>query len=194
MTTEVKPNKSAIEEAQARLAQLAEEEANMPAQKGAKEQALAEAQARGDFQRAAVISAELDYLFSPHGESAQRVRIKQDREAAELELRNALADEMDKQADELEVKIPPQKAKEHDALTRLEAISGCKWVPEPPPRYNMGTVGGAPQIVTVHIPLSKQYQNGAERRRELAKQLRLANPIQTVIVAQLTAEALAIVE
>jgi hypothetical protein len=156
----------------------------------AKERELAALEERGDLQLAATLGAEVTYMKG-QGTHSQRERIKREREAASQELCNALATELDKQADELESKVPAQRAKEDKALAHLEEVSGCKWQPERP---TMGTIGGALRVVVVHIPLSKQFQNGAERRRGVAGHLRAVNPLHRVLADSLINEALGLVK
>jgi hypothetical protein len=185
MTTTTK--EVTVAEIQSLLAGLDEEERNIPLVLGGKEQSLREAQSSGNFPLAAALSAEVDYLKDLGGNSL-RERIRTAREKARFGLREALATELDREAAELEAKIESQKAKEDEALSKLEEASKCRWLP----REKVVLAGLHREIGT--IPQSEQWRNSAERRKNVAAQLRAVNPIQgQVLIDNLVTEALALV-
>jgi hypothetical protein len=172
-TTKPKPKETSITEAQARLARLAEEEASIEGQLESKELELADAEERGDWQRAAALATEINYLKG-QGNHSQRERIQRDRQAAQRVLWDALASELENQAADLETKVSAQKAKEDNVLAHLEEVSGCAWAPKQTTVESLGR-----PVRHIARPLSLIGENEAKHRRQLAQRLRGADPAET---------------
>jgi hypothetical protein len=179
MTTTTRPKETTISEAQARLAQLDEEEASIEGHLEAKEQELAEAEESGNFQLAAALSAEVNYLKG-QGNHSQRDRIQRDRQAATGELRDGLDVKLNDMADNLESRIPAQKEKEDKAMAQLEAVSGCQWMPKQTRVESQGR-----PVTHTDRPLSQQWQDRVNHWRQMAGVIRGINPATPGLQQQL---------
>ncbi len=95
-------------------------------------------------------------------------------------LRNAEADELDRQKTQLERDAAANKAAADEKRRELEAIAGCGYVSEDELAYaRRGQLGGAPgnvAVMTVKIPIFKQLLNEAALRHQRAVQVRLQEP------------------
>jgi hypothetical protein len=155
-----------INEIQGELANLDGEEAGIPARIEAKTLDLAKTRQMGDFQKAAVLAQEIEYLSGPRVEA-----IKEGRKELKRRLWDALAIEMERQAAEIGARAEAQKAKEDEARAVLEQVSGCEWQPTVDPKEIFGI-----QRYVRQTPLSEQWEGQANYRKRLAGWLHAPNP------------------
>jgi hypothetical protein len=167
MTTEaVEPTMTAIEQAQAELERLLEEELDLPRLRGAKQTELDEARFNGDSQRAVLLVEDLAYLSGPRMEHIWQLRLE-----AQAALRDVLVTTLEASADEWAAPLPEQLERETKAKERLERVSGCQWQPKVDTGESMGRAYRISQR-----PVSARWQAEVEYRRNLANRLRGLQP------------------